>query len=69
MARFMGGPYDGQEFPVTDTLVEVRLPDPDQFDSYNPVLTANIEWPHVYRRSRHGPVFRYTSETNGDLPD
>lgn len=61
MTRFVGGPYDGCEFPVAPGMIEVRLPEPEEMGEYDPQATSNIEWPHVYRRVVSGRLFRYTA--------
>lgn len=63
MAKFIGGPYDSMQFPVDRNLVEVRLPNPDEFVGFDTEATSPVEWPHVYRKvHRDTDVFNYREE-------
>lgn len=66
MTLFVGGPYDGKELPVASSMVEVRLPNPEEFAGYNPQATSHLNWPHVYRRARNG-VFQYVPTTGSSF--
>lgn len=71
MARFIGGPYDGQELPANPEVVKrIRLPDPDSsagmlIDTLlKESTTGHGEWPHRYEvdETSQPPVYRFVEE-------
>lgn len=64
MTLFVGGPYDGQDFPVDPLIMQrLRLPVEERLDGFlmDPMTSGDEEWPYLYQADTtvKPPVYRF----------